>query len=47
MLDDVLAARIDNPDLGSVAGGSAEAREREVKVINIVSKLVEFNGLDQ
>jgi hypothetical protein len=44
MLDDVLAARIDNPDL---AGGGAEAREREVKVINIVSKLVEFNGLDQ
>jgi len=34
---------------GAVADSEARAtrREQEVKVINIVSKLVEFNGLDQ
>lgn len=34
---------------GAVADSEARAarREQEIKVINIVSKLVEFNGLDQ
>jgi ATP-dependent RNA helicase DHX57 len=34
---------------GAVADSEARAarREQDVKVINIVSKLVEFNGLDQ
>ncbi|KAJ5398038.1 hypothetical protein N7509_006151 [Penicillium cosmopolitanum] len=39
MLDEALAARIDNPALGSDGGGD--------KVIEAVKRLIEFNGLDQ
>jgi hypothetical protein len=49
MLDDVLAARIDNPVSSSTAtsseGGAQESHE--AKVIGLVTKLVELNGLDQ
>jgi hypothetical protein len=41
MLDDVLAVRIDNP------ANSLEQQTREARVIDIVRRLVEFNGLDQ
>lgn len=44
MLDSVLAARIDNPSASSL-GGAGE--ELEAKVIELVTKLVEYNGLDQ
>lgn len=44
MLDDVLAAKIDNPSSSSL-GGAGE--ELEAKVIELVVKLVEYNGLDQ
>lgn len=40
MLDEALAARIDNPAIGS-DGGAGE------KVIEAVKRLIEFNGLDQ
>ncbi|CAI7668388.1 unnamed protein product [Penicillium pancosmium] len=40
MLDEALAARIDNPALGS-DGGAGD------KVIEAVKRLIEFNGLDQ
>lgn len=46
MLDDVLATRIDNPGLGP-AVGSTETRDTADRVIDIVRRLVEFNGLDQ
>jgi ATP-dependent RNA helicase DHX57 len=41
MLDDVLAVRIDNP------ANSPEQQTHEARVIDIVRRLVEFNGLDQ
>lgn len=44
MLDDVLSARIDNPS-SPLLGGAGE--ELESKVIELVTKLVEYNGLDQ
>ncbi|KAJ6144763.1 hypothetical protein N7470_008658 [Penicillium chermesinum] len=40
MLDEALAARIDNPGIGS-GGGAAD------RVIEAVKRLIEFNGLDQ
>lgn len=40
MLDEALAARIDNPALGT-DGGAGD------KVIEAVKRLIEFNGLDQ
>ncbi|KAL1969708.1 hypothetical protein VTN77DRAFT_8261 [Rasamsonia byssochlamydoides] len=46
MLDDVLASRIDNPSLGP-AENDNEVRGHEARVIDIVKRLVEFNGLDQ
>lgn len=49
MLDDILAARIDNPDVGR-AGSAADASassSMEEMVIGVVKRLVEFNGLDQ
>ncbi|QGA14617.1 hypothetical protein EYB26_002273 [Talaromyces marneffei] len=45
MLDDVLAAKIDNPSSSSSLDRSRE--ELEAKVIELVTKLVEYNGLDQ
>lgn len=45
MLDDVLAARIDNPTSSSLLGSAGE--ELEAKIIELVTKLVEYNGLDQ
>lgn len=42
MLDDVLAARIDNP-----ANISQQQQTHEARIIDIVKRLVEFNGLDQ
>lgn len=53
MLDDILAARFDSPDSGAGAGsesgtGSAsDANTKENRVIALVKRLVEFNGLDQ
>ena len=54
MLDEVLAARIDNPTLGQTAGSSGlHAAENETptdiddRVIEITKRLIEFNGLDQ
>ncbi|KAL1863552.1 putative ATP-dependent RNA helicase ucp12 [Paecilomyces lecythidis] len=44
MLDDILATRIDNPALGPAVN---EVQDHGEVVINIVKKLVEFNGLDQ
>lgn len=41
MLDDILAAKIDNPDTSNT---SSQAEER---VIEVVKLLVELNGLDQ
>lgn len=52
MLDDVLASRIDNQSWGPGDGDnngnrdSTEERDHEAKVIDIVKRLVEFNGLD-
>ena len=49
MLDDILAARIDNPDAG-VGGSAADpsaSSNKEERVIGVVKRLVEFNGLDQ
>ncbi|EED12889.1 DEAD/DEAH box helicase, putative [Talaromyces stipitatus ATCC 10500] len=43
MLDDVLAARIDNPSSSLNRAGE----ELESKVIELVTKLVDYNGLDQ
>lgn len=40
MLDEALAARIDNPGFG-LDGGASD------KVIEAVKRLIEFNGLDQ
>jgi ABC-type arginine transport system ATPase subunit len=39
MLDDVLAAKVDNP--------TADTQEYESRVIDLVRRLVEFNGMDQ
>ncbi|KAH8696671.1 putative DEAD/DEAH box helicase [Talaromyces proteolyticus] len=39
MLDDVLAARVDNP--------TSDSQEHEYRVIDLVKKLIEFNGMDQ
>ena len=41
MLDDILAAKIDNPNASNT---SSDAEER---VIGVVKRLVELNGLDQ
>lgn len=46
MLDDVLAMRIDNPSSSSSSLGRA-GEELEAKVIELVTKLVDNNGLDQ
>lgn len=40
MLDEALAARIDNPSIGSDTGAGD-------KVIEAVKRLIEFNGLDK
>ena len=40
MLDEALQARIDNPALGSTGGA-------EDRVIEVVKKLIDLNGLDQ
>ena len=42
MLDDILAARF---DLASDSG--SESNSKEERVIALVKRLVEFNGLDQ
>lgn len=42
MLDEIIASKIDNPN-ESTAGGSETASQ----VIEVVKKLIEFNGLDQ
>lgn len=53
MLDDILAARFDSPDTGSAgagagsAGAGSAANTKEERVIGLVKRLVEFNGLDQ
>ena len=52
MLDEVLASRIDNPGLGpagsSQAGsGMQDNANIDSRVIDIVKRLIEFNGLDQ
>ncbi|OKL57819.1 hypothetical protein UA08_07006 [Talaromyces atroroseus] len=49
MLDDVLAARIDNPGSSSPTSSAEGVQEEshESKVIGLVTKLVELNGLDQ
>jgi hypothetical protein len=44
MLDHVLASRIDNP---YDSNDSNRQSQEEAKVIDIVRRLVEFNGLDQ
>ena len=44
MLDNVLAARIDSPSASSLSG---PGEELEAKVLELVTKLVEYNGLDQ
>lgn len=47
MLDDLLAARFDNPEQGDSASASGSSNRPDEKVIEIVKWLVEFNGLDQ
>lgn len=51
MLDDILAARFDSPDSGagseSGTGSASDANTKENRVIALVKRLVEFNGLDQ
>lgn len=49
MLDEILAARIDNPSLGPAAGASRTGNDGNIddRVIEIVKRLIEFNGLDQ
>lgn len=47
MLDAVLAARIDNPLGHDDNTNNNGARILEAKVIDIVKRLVELNGLDQ
>jgi hypothetical protein len=52
MLDDVLASRIDNPalDLNSTTVAGDTGMERSVpsgKIIDLVIKAIEFNGMDQ
>ncbi|KAJ5610985.1 hypothetical protein N7510_007704 [Penicillium lagena] len=44
MLDEALAARFDNPSLGSDSSGALAIGDQ---VIDAVKKLIEFNGLDQ
>lgn len=46
MLDDVLARRFDNPGL-AMENPAAGVDESGEKVIELVRRLVEVNGLDQ
>lgn len=47
VLDDMLAARIDNPNSGSTSTTTTSSDRPDEKVIEIVKRLAEFNGLDQ
>lgn len=48
MVDEIIASRIDNPVSSSTADkASASADNIADRVIDVVKKLVEFNGLDQ
>lgn len=50
MLDEVLASRIDNPSLGPALDTDSTSTSMGGigdKVIEVVKRLVEFNGLDQ
>ncbi|KAH8429562.1 RNA helicase [Aspergillus melleus] len=44
MLDEIIASKIDNPNDGSGSGSSSNTANQ---VIEVVKKLIEFNGLDQ
>lgn len=46
MLDEALARRIDNPSLGPALDTASSGGIGD-KVIEVVKRLVEFNGLDQ
>ena len=49
MVDEIIASRIDNPVSGSGSGSSDKLSADNIadRVIDVVKKLVEFNGLDQ
>ncbi|KAE8388656.1 P-loop containing nucleoside triphosphate hydrolase protein [Aspergillus alliaceus] len=49
MVDEIIAARIDNPTSGSVSlkKGGDEKDDIAGRVIEVVKRLIEFNGLDQ
>ncbi|KAL4912272.1 P-loop containing nucleoside triphosphate hydrolase protein [Aspergillus aurantiobrunneus] len=50
MVDEIIATRIDNPDffLDPLSSSSSSGKDRIAsQVIDVVKKLVEFNGLDQ
>lgn len=47
MLDEVLAARIDNPAAASGHASGSPTGNLDERVIGIVKRLIEFNGLDQ
>ena len=50
MVDEIIASRIDNPVSGSGSGSSSDKPSADNiadRVIDVVKKLVEFNGLDQ
>lgn len=44
MLDEIIAMRIDQPN-GSAGGG--DQTKTADKVVEVVKRLIEFNGLDQ
>lgn len=50
MVDEIIASRIDNPVSVSGSGSSSDKPSADNiadRVIDVVKKLVEFNGLDQ
>lgn len=47
VLDDMLAVRIDDPNSGSISTTTSSSDRPDEKVIEIVKRLAEFNGLDQ
>ena len=47
MVDEIIAARIDNPASGSLEKGGCEKDDIASRVIEVVKRLIELNGLDQ
>lgn len=47
MLDEIIAMRIDQPNGGGSGAEGGDQTKTADKVVEVVKRLIEFNGLDQ